>query len=153
LQINFVVTGGGSGLGAATAQRLVSAGGAVLLVDLNQETGETLADELGPNARFIQTDVTDVVSAEKAITCLRDTFGDLHGLVNCAGVAPSEKVVGREGPHKLESFARTVQINLVDTFNMLRLAAAAIAETDPDASGERGVIIMDLDKKMDTEFL
>lgn len=141
MQINFVVTGGSSGLGAATAQRLVSAGGAVLLVDLNQETGETLADELGPNARFKQTDVTDVVSAEKAITCLRDTFGDLHGLVNCAGVAPSEKVVGREGPHKLESFARTVQINLVDTFNMLRLAAAAIAETDPDASGERGVII------------
>lgn len=138
---NFVVTGAGSGLGAATARQLVSAGGRVLLVDLNTETGTTLADELGPNARFIQTDVTDADSAENAISSLRKTFGDLHGLVNCAGVAPSEKVVGRDGPHKLDSFARTVQINLIGTFNMLRLAAAAIAETNADVDSERGVII------------
>ncbi len=138
---NFVVTGGGSGLGAATARRLVGAGGSVLLVDLNQETGTTLADELGSNARFMQTDVTDVASAENAITSLHNTFGHLHGLVNCAGVAPSEKVVGRDGPHKLDSFARTVQINLIGTFNMLRLAAAAMAQSDADAAGERGVII------------
>lgn len=138
---NFVVAGGGSGLGAATARRLVGAGGRVLLVDLNQEAGAALAEELGPNARFAKADVIDAASAEGAINSLRSAFGTVHGLVNCAGVAPSEKVIGRNGPHALDTFARTVQINLIGTFNMLRLAAAAIAETDADADGERGVIV------------
>ena len=137
----FIVTGSGSGLGAATARRLVAAGARVLLADLNSETGTAQAAELGRNARFHQTDVADAASAEAAMAACSNAFGALHGLVNCAGVAPSEKVVGREGPHKLESFARTVQVNLIGSFNMLRLAAAAMAGSEPDAGGERGVIV------------
>lgn len=137
----FVVTGGGSGLGAATARRLVAGGARVLVVDLNPEAGAALAAELGPNARFAQADVSDPASAEGALAAFRDTFGALHGLINCAGVAPAEKVLGREGPHRLESFARTVQINLIGAFNMVRLAAADMADNVPDTDGERGVII------------
>ena len=137
----FIVTGSGSGLGAATARRLVAAGARVLLADLNSETGAVQAAELGPNARFQQTDVADAASAEAAVAACASAFGAPSGLVNCAGVAPSEKVVGREGPHKLESFARTVQINLIGSFNMLRLTAAAMAKSSPDADGERGVIV------------
>jgi NAD(P)-dependent dehydrogenase (short-subunit alcohol dehydrogenase family) len=138
---SFIVTGGGSGLGAATARRLVADGARVLLVDLNPEAGDALAAELGPNARFAQADVSDPVSAEGAMAAFRDTFGTLHGLINCAGVAPAEKVLGREGPHRLESFARTVQINLIGAFNMVRLAAVYMAENVPGTDGERGVII------------
>jgi NAD(P)-dependent dehydrogenase (short-subunit alcohol dehydrogenase family) len=137
----FIVTGSGSGLGAATARRLVSAGARVLLADLNSDTGSAQAAELGSNAFFQKTDVADAASAEAAVNVCRSVFGPLSGLVNCAGVAPSEKVVGREGPHKFDSFARTVQINLIGSFNMLRLAAAAMAESKPDAGGERGVIV------------
>ena len=137
----FIVTGSGPGLGAATARRLVSGGARVLLVDLNREAGDALAAELGPNARFAEADVADALSCEAAVARFRADFGALNGLINCAGVAPSEKVVGREGPHKLETFARTVQINLIGTFNMLRLAAAAITESAPDVDGERGVIV------------
>ena len=137
----FIVTGSGSGLGAATAQRLVSAGARVLLADLNIETGNAQAAQLGSNAQFQQTDVADAASAEAAVAACASAFGALHGLVNCAGVAPSEKVVGREGPHQLESFARTIQVNLIGSFNMLRLAAAAMAACEPDSGGERGVIV------------
>lgn len=137
----FIVTGSGSGLGAATARRLVAQGAHVLLVDLNREAVEALATELGSCARFSVADVTDIATAEAVIADFGADFGPLHGLVNCAGVAPSEKVIGREGPHRLESFALTVQINLIGSFNMLRLAAAAIAESTPDAGGERGVIV------------
>ena len=138
---SFIITGSGSGLGAATARLLVAAGGKVLLADVDSASGEVLAAELGSNARFSLTDVTDAAGAEAAVAACRAGFGAVHGLINCAGVAPSERVVGRAGPHKLESFARTVQINLVGTFNMLRLAAAAMAKSEPDADGERGVIV------------
>ncbi|WP_157267315.1 SDR family NAD(P)-dependent oxidoreductase [Azohydromonas aeria] len=138
---NFIVTGAGSGLGAATARRLVAAGARVLLADLNDAAGAALAAELGAPARFVKTDVSDAASAQAALAECRAAFGALHGLVNCAGVAPAEKVLGRDGPHALESFARTVQVNLVGTFNMLRLAAAAIAESAPGPDGERGVIV------------
>ena len=138
---NFIVTGSGSGLGAATARRLVAGGARVMLVDLNVEACAALASELGAQARFAAADVSDAVGAEAALAELRSAFGPLHGLVNCAGVAPAEKVLGRDGPHKLESFARTVQINLIGTFNMLRLAAAAMAESAPGPDGERGVIV------------
>ena len=138
---SFIITGSGSGLGAATARLLVAAGGKVLLADVDSASGEVLAAELGSNARFSLTDVTDAAGAEAAIAACRAGFGAVHGIINCAGVAPSERVVGRAGPHKLESFARTVQINLVGTFNMLRLAAAAMAQSEPDADGERGVIV------------
>ena len=137
----FIVTGSSSGLGSATARRLIAAGARVLLADLNVEAGEALATELGRNARFARCDVSDAASAADAVSAFRNALGALHGLVNCAGVAPSEKVIGREGSHRLETFARTVQINLVGTFNMLRLAASAIAESAPDAGGERGVIV------------
>jgi NAD(P)-dependent dehydrogenase (short-subunit alcohol dehydrogenase family) len=137
----LVVTGGGSGLGAAVARDLVGAGAKVVLADVNAAAGEALAAELGGAARFIATDVTSEADGRAAVQLARDAFGRLDGLVNCAGVAPGEKVVGREGPHRLESFVRATNINLVGTFNMIRLAAAAMAENVPDAEGERGVIV------------
>ena len=137
----FVITGGGSGLGAASARMLVEAGGRVVLADVNAQAGEALAAELGAAACFVQTDVTDADSAKAAIDTAVQRFGGLNGLVSCAGVAPAEKVVGREGPHRLESFARTVSINLIGTFNMLRLAADVMSKAEPNAGGERGVIV------------
>jgi len=137
----FVVTGGGSGLGAATARMLVEAGGKVVLADVNQEAGDQVAAELGAAAAFVKTDVTDEASAKAAIDRAVSGFGGLHGLINCAGVAPAEKVVGRDGPHRLESFARTISVNLVGTFNMMRLAADAMIKSEPNAAGERGVIV------------
>ena len=137
----FLVTGGGSGLGAATATALVEVGAKVVLADVNREAGEKLATQLGGNALFVETDVTGEVSAANAINTAVTKFGALHGLVNCAGVAPAEKVVGKEGPHKLESFTKVININLIGTFNMLRLAAEAMLKNEPDAGGERGVIV------------
>lgn len=137
----FLVTGGASGLGAATARLLAAEGGSVVLADLDRAAGEVLAAELGSSARFAPTDVTSESAAQAAIDLALESFGHLHGLVNCAGIAPSEKVIGREGPHRLESFAKTININLVGTFNMIRLAAAAIAKEEPGEDSERGVIV------------
>ena len=137
----FLVTGGASGLGAATARLLAAEGGSVVIADLDRAAGENLAAELGNSARFARTDVTSENDAQAAIDLTLRAFGHLHGLVNCAGVAPSEKVVGREGPHRLDSFSKTININLVGTFNMIRLAAAAIAREAPGEDGERGVIV------------
>ena len=136
----FVVTGGASGLGAATARMIVEAGGKVVLADVNAEAGERYAAELGAAARFVQTDVTSEESARAAFAAAGE-LGTLRGLVNCAGIAPGEKVVGKEGPHKLASFARTININLIGSFNMLRLAAEIMSAAAPDATGERGVIV------------
>lgn len=137
----FLVTGAGSGLGAATAKSLIAADAKVVLADLNVEAGEKLSAQLGEAACFVETDVTSETSADNAINMALSKFSALHGLVNCAGVAPAEKVVGKEGPHRLESFAKVININLVGTFNMLRLAAEAMQKNEPDAGGERGVII------------
>ncbi len=137
----FVVTGGGSGLGAATARMIVAGGGKVVLADVNKVAGEALAAELGANARFAETDVTNEASAKAAVELAVSTFGKLNGLVNCAGVAPAEKVLGKEGPHRLESFAKVININLVGSFNMIRLAAEVMAKGEPNAQGERGVIV------------
>jgi len=137
----FLVTGGASGLGAATARLLVAEGGAVIITDMQRGAGEALAGELGGTARFALTDVASEADGKAAVDVALSVFGHLHGLVNCAGVAPSEKVVGKDGPHRLETFAKTVNINLVGTFNMIRLAAAAIAREEPGVDGERGVII------------
>lgn len=137
----FLVTGAGSGLGAATARTLAEAGAKVVLADLNREAGEKLAVELGNAAIFVETDVANEASATNAVQMAVSSFGGLHGLVNCAGIAPAEKVVGKEGPHRLDSFARVVNINLVGTFNMIRLAADAMIKGEPDAGGERGLIV------------
>ena len=136
----FVITGGASGLGAATARRLVAQGGKVVLADVNAVAGAALAAELGAAACFVLTDVCDEDSAQQAFAAAT-AMGTLRGLVNCAGVAPAEKVVGRDGAHKLASFTRTIHINLIGSFNMIRLAAEIMSTTAPDADGERGVII------------
>ncbi|PKO33422.1 MAG: 3-hydroxyacyl-CoA dehydrogenase [Betaproteobacteria bacterium HGW-Betaproteobacteria-7] len=144
MQINnkvFLITGAGSGLGAATAQALAAAGARVVLADLNREAGERLACELGANALFVETDVASEASASQAVRTAVERFGGLHGLVNCAGIAPAEKVAGREGPHRLESFAKVININLVGTFNMIRLAVDAMLKNEADEGGERGVIV------------
>jgi NAD(P)-dependent dehydrogenase (short-subunit alcohol dehydrogenase family) len=137
----FLVTGGGSGLGAATATMLAANGAKVVIADVNEPAGKELAGFLGGAVRFVKADVTDEASTQAAVDlCVRE-FGAIHGLVNCAGVAPGERVVGRNGPHALASFARAVNINLVGTFNAIRLAAARMSVQPADASGERGVIV------------
>lgn len=137
----FVVTGGGSGLGAAVARMLMAENARVVVADINEAAGAAIAAELGPTAKFIRTDVTDEAEGKRAIATAMDTFGHLHVLVNCAGIAPGERVLGREGPHALASFTRAISINLIGTFNMIRLAAEAIAKQEPDAGGGRGVIV------------
>jgi NAD(P)-dependent dehydrogenase (short-subunit alcohol dehydrogenase family) len=113
----------------------------VVIVDVDATAGEAQAAQLGGNARFAKTDVTDEASASAAIEMAVNEFGALHGLVNCAGVAPPKKVLGRNGPHDLATFARVVSINLVGTFNMIRLAAEAMSKNEPNDGGERGVIV------------
>ncbi|WP_411905609.1 3-hydroxyacyl-CoA dehydrogenase [Rhizobium mayense] len=137
----FVVTGGGSGLGAAVARMLSDEGANVVIADVNADAGAGIVGELGARATFIKTDVTQEEDGQAAIDMALERFGHLHGLVNCAGVAPGEKVIGRNGPHRLDSFSRAIGINLIGTFNMIRLAAAAIAKEQPDTDGERGVIV------------
>lgn len=134
----FIITGGASGLGAATARMIAALGGKVVIADVQTAAGEKLADEL--KGRFVQCDVTseeDGLAVINAATRL----GTLRGLINCAGVAPAIKTVGKEGPHPLAAFQRTININLVGTFNMCRLAADAMSKTEPTGQGERGVII------------
>ncbi len=137
----FFVTGGGSGLGAATARVLAENGASVLLADVNEEAGEATASEIGDRARFAPTDVTDEGSVEAALDAAVEAFGSLNGVVNCAGIGPAAKVLGRKGVHDLGLFQKTVGINLVGTFNVIRLAAVRMAENEPDEGGERGVIV------------
>ena len=135
----FIVTGGASGLGAATAELLVSAGAKVMLVDMNAEALAAQAKRLG--AQSVVADITQEAAAEAAVKATVAAFGGLHGLVNCAGVVRGEKILGKNGPHALASFSQVINVNLIGSFNMLRLAAEAIAQATPDADGERGVII------------
>ncbi len=137
----FLVTGGASGLGAATARRLAGAGGNAVICDVGAELGRKTASAIGARAMFVAADVTDEAQVAKAIAVAREKFGALHGVVNCAGVAPAERLLGRNGPHRLDSFRRGIEINLTGTFNVLRLAAQAMEANTPDAEGERGIII------------
>ncbi|MGB3682795.1 MAG: SDR family NAD(P)-dependent oxidoreductase, partial [Rubrobacteraceae bacterium] len=137
----FLVTGGGSGLGAATVRNLADAGAKVLVADLDKEAGEGIAGEIGEAARFVETDVTDEKSAHAAIDTAVHELGGLQGVVNCAGVAIGAKVLGKDGPHDLEAFTKVLQVNVVGTFNVIRLAAAVMKWNDPVGSGERGIII------------
>jgi NAD(P)-dependent dehydrogenase (short-subunit alcohol dehydrogenase family) len=137
----FLITGGASGLGAGTARRLAAAGANVVVADLNNAAGAQLATELAPRAVFISTDVSSEASAQAAIDAAIDRFGALHGLVNCAGILGASRICGKSGPHDLALFQKVIQVNLVGTFNMLRLAAAAMLKNEPNAEGERGVII------------
>jgi len=137
----FLISGGASGLGLATARELVGRGGKVVLLDINAEAGQQALAELGGNARFVCADITREEEGQAAVAQALAAFAALHGLVNCAGVAPAEKVLGRNGAHGLDSFRRTVEINLIGSFNLLRLAAEAMAQNTPNTEGERGVII------------
>lgn len=144
MQVNggvFVVTGAASGLGAATARMLVEQGGKVVLADMNKAGGGALVAELGPAARFVETNVADEASAQACIAIAISEFGGLHGLVNCAGIVIGEKTVGKDGPHALASFKRVIDVNLVGSFNMIRLAADAMSRNAPNSAGERGVIV------------
>jgi NAD(P)-dependent dehydrogenase (short-subunit alcohol dehydrogenase family) len=137
----FIVTGGASGLGAATVRMVVAGGGNAVIADLKEAEGQALAQELGARARFLRTDVADEASGKAAIAAALDGYGGLQGLVNCAGIVHGEKVVGKEGPHTLAGFARAININLIGSFNLTRLAADTMAKSTPNAEGERGVIV------------
>ena len=136
----FIVTGGASGLGGGTARMLAQAGGKVVIADVQADKGEALAKELGANVRFMKCDVTSEADGQ-AVVAAATAMGPLRGLVNCAGIAIGEKTVGKEGPHSLASFSRVIGINLIGTFNMIRLAADAMSRQEPTADGERGVLI------------
>jgi NAD(P)-dependent dehydrogenase (short-subunit alcohol dehydrogenase family) len=137
----FIVTGGSSGLGAATVRRFHERGARVAIADVNVEAGQRLADELGSRALFYRTDVTSELDARGVVDTTRERFGALHGLVNCAGIGPAERVSGKKGAHRLETFTQVIHVNLIGAFNMLRLAAVAMASNEPNAAGERGVIV------------
>jgi NAD(P)-dependent dehydrogenase (short-subunit alcohol dehydrogenase family) len=135
-----VVTGGGSGLGAATAKKLAAAGARVAVLDVNTGTAQAVATEIGGVA--IACDVTDADGTAEALAKARARHGIERILVNCAGIGPAKRIVGRDGPMPLAAFARVININLVGTFNVMRLAAAAMSEVEPLDDGERGIIVL-----------
>jgi NAD(P)-dependent dehydrogenase (short-subunit alcohol dehydrogenase family) len=137
----FLVSGGSSGLGGACVRMLASAGANVVIADVNRAAGETLASELGSRVRFALTDVTDDGSVQAAVASGVQSFGGLHGSIQCAGIALAEKVHGKEGPNPTAGFLKTIQINLVGTFLVIRHATAAMMKNAPNPAGERGVII------------
>ncbi|BBB24780.1 3-hydroxyacyl-CoA dehydrogenase [Amphritea japonica] len=136
-----IVTGGASGLGLVTCQQLAKQGAKIVAFDLNEDAGQALVEELKGQAIFAKVDVTDAASVEAGIAQAVETFGTIHVCINCAGVAPGGKTVGRNGALPLEKFAQVININLIGTFNVLRLAAEQMAKNEPGSDGERGVII------------
>ena len=137
----FITTGGASGLGRAAAEAILGAGGRVVLIDVNADVGRATAQTLGDRAHFVQADVTSEAEVQAAVDEAVTNRGGLHGVVNAAGIGPAAKVLGKNGPHPLDLFEKTIRINLTGTFNVIRLAAAAMAKNTPEESGERGVIV------------
>jgi NAD(P)-dependent dehydrogenase (short-subunit alcohol dehydrogenase family) len=137
----FIVTGGASGLGEGTVRMLASGGASVVIADVQADKGDALAKELGAKVRYAKCDVTSESDGQAAVDAALRNFGGLQGLVNCAGIAIAERTVKKDGPHGLASFARVININLIGTFNMIRLVSVAMAKGQPSASGERGVIV------------
>ncbi len=135
----FLVTGGASGLGAATAQMAAANGAKVVIADLQAEAGEKLAKEIG--GKYCKCDVTSEADGKAPVEAAVKGFGGLQVLVNCAGIGVAERTIGKEAPHDLARFTKVISINLIGTFNMIRLAADAMAKASPNAAGERGVII------------
>jgi len=135
----FLVTGGASGLGAATARMAAASGGKVVIADLQVEAGEALAKELG--GKFAKCDVTSEADGKAAVEAAVKGFGGIHVLVNCAGIGVAERTIGKDAPHDFARFTKVITINLIGTFNMIRLAADAMAKAGPNAAGERGVIV------------
>ncbi len=140
-EVKAVVTGGASGLGAACVRRIIVAGGKAVIIDLNVELGESLAKELGEAARFAKANVANPDEVSAAVKMAVDSFGGLNVAINCAGIGSAERVIGKSGPASLEAFTRVIQVNLIGTFNVIRIAAFAMNENEPNAAGERGVII------------
>lgn len=139
-----LVTGGASGLGAACVRLLAEHGAKIIIADLNSEGGESLATELrahGASVSFVQTNVTDEASVQAAVRSAVEQYGGLHILINCAGIGIAEKVIGKNGVHSLANFQKVIAVNLIGTFNAIRLAIAAMSENEPGSNGERGVII------------
>lgn len=137
----FLVTGGASGLGLAAAEMVIANQGYALIADVNVAGGEKAAAQLGARAKFVVADVTDENSIQAAIDAGIATFGALHGVIHCAGIGPAERVLGKNGVHRLEAFSKVIHINLIGTFNVLRLAAAAMQNNPAGNNDERGVII------------
>lgn len=136
-----LVSGGASGLGGACVRLMREAGANVIIADLNEVTGQALAEELGQSARFVKTNVTDEDSVKGVVQAAVDNFGGLHVAINCAGIATAERVLGKDGPLPLANFSKVIQVNLIGTFNVIRLASAAMSNNQPTEGGERGVII------------
>ena len=136
----FIVTGGASGLGEGTARMLVREGGKVVIADLQVDKGQALVAELGAAATFVRCDVSQEADGRAAVAAAQG-LGKLMGLVNCAGIAPAVKTVGKDGAHSLDTFTKVITINLIGSFNMIRLAAEAMCRNEPEATGERGVLI------------
>ncbi len=140
-ECSAVITGGASGLGEAVVRSVVAAGGKAAIFDLDTSGGSSLAGELGDAALFLETDVTDEESVQNSLQAASKRFGEINVLVNCAGIGPAAKVLSRKGPHDLALFNKVLQVNLVGSFNVLRLTAAIMALNTPGTEGERGVII------------
>jgi NAD(P)-dependent dehydrogenase (short-subunit alcohol dehydrogenase family) len=137
----FLITGGASGLGYATAKMIIENGGNAVLLDVNAETGEKAENELGKNTKFVKADVTSEEQVQNAVDTAVNHFGGINGVANCAGIGPAMRVVGKNGPHNLEFFSKVITINLIGTFNVLRLATNVMQNNLPNEGGERGIII------------